>query len=133
MKMWNNRILPVLVATIWISFSEFARNEFLLRSYWSDHYGAMGLVFPSEPVNGAVWGIWSLLFAIFTLIITRRFSFWETVGLAWLAGFILMWVVTGNMGVLPFNLLIWAIPLSILETVLAVWIILKLAPVANKT
>jgi hypothetical protein len=57
-------VLPVMLATVWISISEFVRNEFLLKNYWTGHYERLGLVFPSEPVNGAMWGIWSLFFAI---------------------------------------------------------------------
>jgi hypothetical protein len=54
--MIKKTFLPVLLATIWISISEFVRNEFLLKAYWTDHYESMGLVFPSEPINGAVLG-----------------------------------------------------------------------------
>jgi len=41
--------------------------------------------------------------------------------------FLLMWLVTGNMSVLPFGILAFAIPLSILETFLATFIIKKLS------
>jgi len=33
MKIFNSTVLPILVATIWISLSEFIRNEFLFKSY----------------------------------------------------------------------------------------------------
>lgn len=123
MKTFRFTVIPVFLATIWISLSEFIRNEFLLKSYWVDHYAAMGLEFPSEPLNGAVWGLWSLFFAIVLFVLRKRFSFTETLQLGWLAGFVLMWVVTGNLGVLPFGILIYAVPLSILEVAVAVWII----------
>ena len=118
-------VLPILLSGIWISLSEFIRNEFLFKDYWIDHYNSMGLTFPSEPLNGAVWGVWSLLFATFIYIIYKRFSLWETVGIAWLGGFVLMWIVTGNMAVLPFRILYFAIPLSLLEVYVAAWIIRK--------
>ncbi|MCB0424973.1 MAG: hypothetical protein KDD13_10080, partial [Mangrovimonas sp.] len=70
MNTLKNTILPILLATVWISISEFVRNEFLLKSYWTDHYESMGLIFPSESINGAVWGIWSLCFAIGIYIIS---------------------------------------------------------------
>jgi ABC-type microcin C transport system permease subunit YejE len=54
MSPFRNTILPILLAFVWISLSEFARNEFLLKSYWVEHYESMGLTFPSEPVNGIV-------------------------------------------------------------------------------
>jgi len=120
-------ILPILLATIWISLSEFVRNELILKTYWTDHYADMGLVFPSESINGAVWGLWSLCFAIGIYIIAQKFTFWQTTFIAWFMGFVLMWIVTGNMEVLPFGILLFAIPLSVLETALAVYIIKKLS------
>ena len=123
--MAKNTILPILLATIWISISEFVRNELLLKTYWVEHYEKMGLTFPSEPINGAVWGIWSLLFAIAIYMMTKKFTLLKTTALAWLTGFVMMWVVVGNMGVFPFRILYFAIPLSILETFIAAFIIHK--------
>jgi hypothetical protein len=120
-------LLPVLLATVWIGISEFVRNEFLVKSYWTGHYEQLGLVFPAEPVNGAVWGLWSLLFAIAIFIISKKFSFVQTTLLAWFVGFVLMWVVIGNMGVLPSGILVYALPLSLLETFIAAIIIRKLS------
>ena len=40
-------------------------------------------------------------------------------------GFVLMWVVTGNLGVLPFGLLILGVPLSLLESFIAALIVKK--------
>jgi len=123
MKILRNIILPVLLATIWISISEFVRNQLLFKSYWVEHYQAMGLTFPAEPINGAMWGVWSLLFAIAIFILAKKFTFWETTFFSWVIGFVLMWVVIGNLGVLPYGLLVYAVPLSLLEAFLAVWII----------
>ena len=123
MKILKNVILPVLLATIWISISEFIRNQLLFKSYWVEHYQAMGLTFPAEPINGAMWGVWSLLFAIAIFILAKKFTFWETTFFSWVIGFVLMWVVIGNLGVLPYRLLVYAVPLSLLEAFLAVWII----------
>ena len=119
-------VLPVFLAGVWISISEFVRNEFLLKSYWISHYQSMDLVFPSEPINGAVWGIWSMCFAAGIFILLQKFSFWQTVMLSWFFGFVLMWLVVGNMGVLPFSILLYALPLSILECLVAVFIIKQL-------
>ncbi len=118
-------ILPVLIATLWISVSEFARNEFLLKELWIKHYQSMGLVFPAEPVNGLIWGIWSFCFALAVFVISRRFTLWETTALAFLVGFLMMWLVIGNMKVLPLGILPVAIPLSILEAFIASWIVRK--------
>ena len=122
MKHITKAIGPVLIATAWISISEFIRNEFLLKSFWIKHYQSLGMVFPSAPVNGAVWGIWSLLFAVAIFILSKKFTLLQTTLLAWFVGFVMMWVVLGNLGVLPAGLLIYAVPLSFLEAFVAAWI-----------
>ena len=127
MKQFNNTVLPVLLATIWISLSEFVRNEFLLKSFWTEHYKSLGLDFPSAPVNGAVWGIWSLFFAVSIYIVSKKFSLLHTFILSWFTGFVLMWLVIGNMGVLPYSMLYFALPLSLLEAFIASLIIKKLS------
>lgn len=66
-------ILPALLATVWISISGFVRNELLLKSFWVEHYEKLGIVFPSEPINGIVWGLWSFLFAISIIIISPKY------------------------------------------------------------
>jgi hypothetical protein len=120
-------ILPILIATIWISISEFVRNEFIVKKHWSEHYKSLGLVFPSQPINGAVWGLWSLCFAIAIFIISKKFSLIQTTLLSWFVAFVMMWIVIGNMNVLPFGLLYAAIPLSLLEAYLASFIVKKLS------
>jgi hypothetical protein len=87
----------------------------------------MGLKFPSEPINGAVWGVWSMLFAIAIYILSRRFNLIQTTFLSWFMAFLMMWVVVGNMDVLPFKILYWAVPLSLLEAFIASLIIKRLA------
>ena len=127
MNTLKNTILPIVLATLWISISEFGRNEFLLKTYWTTHFENLGIVFPSEPINGAVWGLWSLCFAIAIFTIGKKFSLVQTTLLSWFVGFVLMWISSGNMGVLPFGLLIYAVPLSLLEAFLASYIVKKLS------
>lgn len=119
--------LPILLATIWISISEFVRNTFILHNYWIEHYQNLGLTFPEQPINGAVWGIWSLCFAIAIFIFSKKFTLSQTTFLSWFVGFVFMWLVLGNLGVLPFKILLLAIPLSLLEAFLATVIIFKLS------
>lgn len=111
--------MPILLSTIWISVSEFVRNEFILKSYWIEHYSNLGLTFPSKPVNGAIWGIWSLVYAITIFIISKKFSLIQTTLISWLFGFVMMWLVIGNMNVLPYEILWFATPLSFLEAFIA--------------
>jgi hypothetical protein len=123
MKLLQTKILPILLATIWISISEFFRNEFLFKQLWLEHFNNLGLIFPSDPINGAIWGLWSLFLAIGIWLVATKFSFWETIGISWLFGFVLMWISIGNLGVFPFALLYFAIPLSLIEVAIATIII----------
>lgn len=131
MKLIRNIIVPILLATVWISLSEFVRNEFLVKSYWLSHYESLGIVFPSAPVNGAVWGIWSLLFAVAVFIFSRKYSLVMTALISWFVGFVLMWVVLWNLDVLPPGLLFFAVPLSLLESFVASFIVFKTAKPAG--
>lgn len=56
----------------------------------------------------------------------NKFSLLQSILLAWFIGFVLMWLVIGNMGVLPYGLLVAAVPLSLLETAVACWLVHKL-------
>lgn len=123
MNVFKTKVFPVLAATIWISISEFLRNQILFPSYWEAHFQAMGLTFPASPANGAIWGLWSLVFAGVMFVISRKFTWIETGFLGWVLGFVLMWLVIGNLGVLPFALLKFAIPLSLIEAFLASYIL----------
>lgn len=127
----KSKIGAVLAATGWIGLMEFGRNTYLLHGHWQEHYAAMGQVFPESPTNGAMWGLWSLLVAWFIYRLSRRFTFAETVGLSWMAAFAWMWLVIGNLGVLPYAILPWAVPLSLLEVLGATWLITRLLPVEN--
>lgn len=126
-------VLPVLLVTAWISLSEFLRNEFLLKSYWEEHYHQMGWVFPDTPVNGAVWGVWSLCLALFIFFLSKKFSLWETTFLSWLAAFLMMWIVAGNLQVLPAGILPYAVPLSVVETLVAAFIFYKMRSDQNES
>ena len=121
-------LISIFLAAIWISISEFTRNEFLLKSYWVSHYTGMGLVFPDEPMNGAMWGVWALVFSVLIYIIAVKFTLAETTFLSWCFGFVLMWLVIGNLGVLPFVILYAAVPISLLEAFIASLIIFKVNP-----
>lgn len=124
--MIKNILRPVILAAAWIGVSEFARNELLFKSYWTEHYAGLGLVFPSQPINGAMWGVWSILFAAAVFVIAKKFPLLQTAALAWFVGFVLMWVAIGNLGVLPYESLFFAVPLSLLEAFVAAVIVKKL-------
>lgn len=126
MKIIKKIILPIFLTTIWISISEFFRNELLLKTFWIKHYQDLGISFPSSPINGVIWGIWSFLFAVAIFILAKKFTIIQTTFLSWFMGFMMMWVVIGNLNILPdAPFLLYVLPLSIFESFIAAWIIKK--------
>ena len=58
-------------------------------------------------------------------IFSKKYTLFQTTLLSWFIGFVFMWLVVANLGVLPFETLFYAIPLSILEAFLATYVIFK--------
>ncbi len=121
-------IIAVILTCIWVNASEFFRNEILLKTYWVDHYQSLGNAFPSEPKNGMIWFAWGLLFAIAIYLISKKFNLIQMALISWLMAFVLMWVVTLNLNVLPIAILIYAVPLSLFEAFLGSYICIKISP-----
>jgi hypothetical protein len=126
-RIMNNAVTATLLAGLWIGFSEFLRNELLFKSYWLEKYESLGLTFPSTPINNAVWAVWSFVLAGLIVFLSGRLRLVETVAVAWIAGFVMMWLVIGNMNVLPFGLLWIAVPWSVVEVWAAAVIARRLA------
>lgn len=131
MNNFRKIVLPILLAGIWVNLSEFLRNEFLLKEYWTNHYAQMNQTFPSEPINGIVWMLWGFMFAIVVFILSRKYNLLQTTLLSWFVGFVLMWLVIWNLEVLPIGIMFFAFPLSLLEAFVASWICHKLSPNEN--
>jgi hypothetical protein len=119
--------LAFLAAGIWISISEFIRNELLFKSYWIQKYESLGMHFPSASANNAMWGVWSFLLAGMTLFLANKLHFIEAILSLWIMAFLMMWIVVGNLNVLPLKLLFFAVPLSALEVFLAVFLCKKIS------
>ncbi len=121
-------IITVLLTGIWVNASEFFRNEVLLKSYWINHYKSLGITFPAEPQNGVIWVAWGLMFALAIYLLSRKFSLLQASLLGWFVGFVLMWIVMWNLNVLPVAILVYAIPLSLLETFIGSYISIRYSP-----
>ena len=118
--------LAIFFSGLWITVSEFLRNEILFKNYWIEHYEFLGLEFQTRPLNGILWLVWSFILAYLIFQLLQKFSFKQSVLLAWLGAFVLMWITIYNLQVMPTALLIFAIPLSLLEAYLAAAIIKKI-------
>ena len=118
---YMKKIIQATIATmLWIGVSEFFRNQLLFVETWRNHYTNNTMQFPEKPVNGMVWMLWSLLLAGCIIFLRKKLSRNETLVIGWVMAFVLMWLTIGNLGVLPFSLLWFAVPLSVLEVYVAV-------------
>ena len=123
----DRKTLAIALAAVWITMSEFARNELLFRGIWEDHYRSLGLVFETAPVNGLLWMVWSLALSYLVYSLLQRMSVARTLVLSWLAAFVMMWLTAYNLQVLPLSILLAAVPLSLLELLIATLIIRKVS------
>jgi hypothetical protein len=128
----KSRIIPAVIVTgIWVNASEFFRNEVLLKTQWINHYQSLGMTFPSAPRNGMIWVLWGILFAIAIYLISRKFNLIQTALISWFMAFFLMWLVIYNLSVLPVAILLFAVPLSLLEVFIGSYICLKISPAVS--
>jgi hypothetical protein len=116
------KLKSIILVGGWIGASEFIRNELLFKSFWLDKYNSLGLDFPSSMINNLVWAIWSFTLAGLIIYLSEKLSFRSSIIVTWLFAFGMMWLVIGNMNVLPYRLLIFALPLSLIEVIVAILI-----------
>ncbi|HUN56215.1 MAG TPA: hypothetical protein VMU29_13775 [Smithella sp.] len=128
MNLKTRSAMAIILSGIWINASEFFRNNVLLKTYWAEHYQRLGMTFPSEPKNGILWMVWGFLFAAAIYIVSRKFSLIQTTLISWFMAFVLMWIVIFNLNVLPCGILVYAIPLSLLEAFIGSYICFKISP-----
>jgi hypothetical protein len=120
-------VLAILLAGAWVNSCEFVRNQLLLAAQWKSHFAGMGLDFPAQPLNAAVWVVWAFGFTALVFAVSRRFGLLATAVIGWVAGFVMMWFVIGNLRVLPLGILPVAVPFSMVEAFGAAFICRKLA------
>lgn len=120
-------LLAFVLSGLWIGASEFVRNELLFKHLWIDKYESLGQVFPSSALNNALWAVWSFVVAGVLLFLVRNVRFIEAVAVTWITSFVMMWIVIGNMNVLPRGILWIAVPWSLVEVAVAGVISIRIA------
>jgi hypothetical protein len=116
-----------MVTGLWVNLSETLRWVFLVRSYWVEHYETMNLVYPETPINGLVWMVWGFLIAVTIFALSTKFDLFKTVFLTWFVVFVMGWLVLWNMDTLPSGILVFVVPLSLLEIYIGALISTKLS------
>lgn len=118
-------LFAIVASGLWMNISEFIRNELVIKHIWVDGFNKIGLSFPSEPINGIIWGLWAFIFAGFLVLLNTKFDILKSTIISWIFGFVLLWIAMWNMGFLPSLVLCWAIPLSFFEVFVAALICRK--------
>ena len=114
--------LAVVVSGVWMNLSEFVRNEFVIKHVWVKGFEEIGLSFPSAPINGVVWVIWTFIFCAVLSVLNMKFNALKSTVICWVTGFGLLWIAMWNIGILPKGLLYWAVPWSFVEVYVAAFI-----------
>ena len=125
-------MLATFLSGLWLNTNEFVRNEILFKEKWIIEFQKLGLIFPSEPLNGLIWVMWGFVFCGVLTILVKNLSCLKSSVLAWIQGFGLMWIACVNLGVFPIDLLFVAIPWSFIEVYIAALISIKILK-KNKT
>ena len=79
--------LAVVASGMWMNLSEFIRNEFVIKHMWVKGFEEIGLSFPSAPVNGLVWVIWTFIFCAVLTALNMRFNALRSTIICWVTGF----------------------------------------------
>ena len=114
--------IAVVASGMWMNLSEFIRNEFVIKHMWIKGFEEIGLSFPSAPVNGLVWVIWTFIFCAVLTTLNMRFNALRSTIICWVTGFGLLLIAMWNIGILPKGILYWAVPWSFVEVYVAAFI-----------
>jgi hypothetical protein len=127
MKIFKKILLPILVTGIWINLSETIRWELIIKSFWVESYEEIGLVFPTALWNNIMWLVWGFMMATVVFILSKKFNIIQTTLLSWSVVFVLLWLVLFNIEILPPGILLYNVPLSLLEVFVAAFICKRLS------
>lgn len=122
MKFSKKILLPILLTGIWINVSITIGWIIILERYWIEKYESLNLIFPTGMTNNIVWMLWGFMLATLIFFLSKKFNLIQTTIIAWFAAFLMMWVLVGNIGVLPTGMLWFNVPLTFLITYIGVWI-----------
>ena len=127
MSYFKKTIAPILLTGIWINIFETLRWEFLVKSYWLEHYEKLDMIFPTEMTNNFIWMTWGFMFAITIFLLSRKFTLIQTTIFSWFVAFVMLWTVIWNIGMLPVAMLWILAPLTLFEAFIGARICKKLS------
>jgi hypothetical protein len=128
-------ILTILIVSIWINISEVFRYFVIVKPMMQEYLAMLPGAIPMNWTVFAIWGIWdtiltSLVVFIYWLVAQRfgnnLMSTIISATTSWALFFLLFWLGMVNMGLSPISVALIALPLSLLEMIVASWILSKL-------
>jgi hypothetical protein len=121
-------VVACLVVSIWVNASEIFRYFVIVMPTIRGALPTLPGVAPMDLAIFSIWGVWDTLLVVLTV-----FAYWLCVGrfgetllstviaatFSWLLLFVLLWIAMVNMALAKPGLLLWTLPLSWLELVVA--------------
>jgi hypothetical protein len=128
-------VLTTLIVSIWVNISEVFRYFVIVKPMMQEYLAMLPGAIPMNWTVFAIWGIWdtiltSLVVFIYWLVAQRfgnnLMSTIISATTSWALFFLLFWLGMVNMGLSPISVALIALPLSLLEMIMASWILSKL-------
>lgn len=128
-------LLLVLITSIWIHISEILRFFIIVLPEMRRSLAPLPQAIPIDGIRLFIWGIWDTVLTIaivyITWICTKHFGKTTKAALlssvvSWTTFFLLFWIAMVNMNLSKLSLLIYTLPLTLIETTIGAWICIKL-------
>jgi hypothetical protein len=116
----------ILLVAIWINISGTVRWMLFAKPKLDVLYKGMGREFPNSLATNLLWTLWGVLAALLIVFLTKKFAMLQTVVLSWLSVFAMHYILLWNYAVMPLDLLLIAVPWTLVEFFVAALIANKL-------
>ncbi len=136
----KNFIKIVLITSIWVNISEVFRYFIIVMPEMHRDLAAIPNVAPMNLFVFSIWGIWDTILTASIVYVTwlchSKFkSKNRTILIAgifsWIMFFLLFWIGMINMNLANPKMLLYTLPLSLFETLVAAWITTKQLELQN--
>jgi hypothetical protein len=128
-------VLTTLIVSIWINISEVFRYFIIVKPMMQEYLAMLPGAIPMNWIVFAIWGIWDTILTTLVVFIywlvaqcfgNNLMSTIISATTSWALFFLLFWLGMVNMGLSPISVALIALPLSLLEMIVASWILSKL-------
>jgi hypothetical protein len=128
-------VLTTLIVSIWINISEVFRYFIIVKQMMQEYLAMLPGAIPMNWIVFASWGIWDTILTTLVVFIywlvaqcfgNNLMSTIISATTSWALFFLLFWLGMVNMGLSPISVALIALPLSLLEMIVASWILSKL-------